>query len=236
MRKRLLLSAAILLASISPYTRPMAQTPPQPTIQGPLQDLPPTSAFGDRVGGWFSFLRDTLGLGLGLGHSTIDFAHRYSIDSVQNDDFNGLMAIAGFKLRTIESTFSLLPGLTMEFGLARQLSEADHEYLERALDRHARRNSGPLAVIQRMIMEGIVEANSMDGYAVEKITVTLLPLPYVKFTLAPVDAPVGSDASRILRAIEQLNHRLQQTSGPRAGGNQLDMPPPPMLRRAADSL
>jgi hypothetical protein len=124
----------------------------------------------------------------------------------------------------------------MEFGLARQLSEADHEYLERALERHARRNSGPLAVIQRMIMEGIVEANSMDGYAVEKITVTLLPLPYVKFTLAPVDAPVGSDASRILRAIEQLNHRLQQTSGPRAGGNQLDMPPPPMLRRAADSL
>ena len=107
MRKRLLLSAAILLASISPYTRPMAQTPPQPTIQVPLQDLPPNSAFGDRVGGWFSFLRDRLGLG--LGHSTIDFAHRYSIDSAQNDDFQGLMAIAGFKLKTIESTYHRLP-------------------------------------------------------------------------------------------------------------------------------
>ena len=234
MRKRLLLTAAILLATPSPHTHTLAQTAPQPTIQVPLQDLPPHSFFGERIGRWFGALRDALGMG--LGPSAIDLAQRYSADNVQTDDFNWLMGIAGFKLKMIESTFSLLPGLTLEFGQARQLSEADHEYLLRELERHAQRNHGPLAMIQRMIMEGIVEANSMSGYAVEKISVTLLPLPYVKFTLAPIDAPVGADASRILRAIEQLNHRLQQTNGPRTGGNHLDIPPPPVLRRAVESL
>jgi hypothetical protein len=232
MRKRLLIAAAILLASLIPQTRSLAQTAPQPAIQVPLQDLPANSVFGERMGRWFGALRD----GLGFGPSAINLAQRYSRDSVQTDDFNWLMGIAGFKLKMIESTFSLLPGLTLEFGQARQLSEADHEFLERQLERHAQRNPGPLAAVQRIIMEGIIEANGMDGYAVEKISVTLLPLPYVRLTIAPVDAPMGPDASRIMRAIEQLNYRLQQTNGPRTGGNQLDMPPPPMLRRAVDSL
>lgn len=233
MRKHLLLpTAALLLAALGPQLQPLAQTVPQPVIQVPLQDLPAQSAIGDRMGRWFGALRDAMG----LSPRAVNLANRYSNDSARTDDFNWLMGIAGFKLKQIESTFSLLPGLTLEFGQARQLSEADHEFLERALERHALRHTGPLAAIQRMIMEGVVEANAIQGFAVEKISVTLLPLPYVKFTLAPYDAPLGPDASRILRAIEQLNHRLQQTTGPRTGGNQLDMPPPPMLRRAADSL
>jgi hypothetical protein len=31
----------------------------------------------------------------------------------------------------------------------------------------------------------------------------------VKFTIAPSDAPLGPEASRVLQAIERLNQRLQ---------------------------
>ena len=233
MRKHLLLlTTAMFLAALGPHTQPLAQTVPQPTIQVPLQDLPADSAFGSRIGRWFGALRDAIG----LSPSMIEVANRYSSDSVRTDDFNWLMGIAGFKLKTIESSVSLLPGLTLEFGVARQLSEADHEFLERALERHAEHHPGPLAAIQRMILQGVVEANAIEGFSVEKITVTLLPLPYVKFTLTQFDAPLGQDTSRIMRAIDQLNHRLQHSASPHTGGNQLDMPPPPMLRPAADLL
>jgi hypothetical protein len=232
MRKRLTLSAAVLLVALAPQAQPFAQGMTQPTVPVPLQDLPASWSFGERIGRWFGSLRDSVG----LGPSATDLASRYSNDSLQSEDFNWLMGIAGFKLKTIESTISLLPGLSLEFGQSRELSEADREYLERALDRHSRRHPGPLAAIQRMIVEGILEANEIQGFSVETITVTLLPLPYVKFTLSPTDPPLGREASRILRSIEQLNRRLQQSAGPRTGGNQLDVPPPPMLRRAGSSI
>jgi len=233
MRKRLLLlTTVIVLVALGPHRQPLAQTVPQPAIQVPLQDLPADSAFGNRIGRWFGALRQAIG----LSPRVLDVANLYSSDSVRTDDFNWLMGIAGYRLKTIESSVSLLPGLTLEFGMARQLSEADHEFLERALERHAERNPGTLAAIQRMILHGVAEANSIVGFSVEKINVTLLPLPFVKFTLTQSDAPFGQEASRIMRAIEQLNHRLQQSTAPRSGGNQLDIPPPPMLRPAADLL
>jgi hypothetical protein len=233
MRKRLLLlTTVIVLVALGPHRQPLAQTVPQPAIQVPLQDLPADSAFGNRIGRWFGALRQAIG----LSPRVLDVANRYSSDSVRTDDFNWLMGIAGYRLKTIESSVSLLPGLTLEFGMARQLSEADHEFLERALERHAERNPGTLAAIQRMILHGIAEANSIVGFSVEKINVTLLPLPFVKFTLTQSDAPFGQESSRIMRAIEQLNHRLQQSTAPHSGGNQLDIPPPPMLRPAADLL
>ena len=119
------------------------------------------------------------------------------------------MGIAGFKLKSIESTLGLLPGLTLQFGRARELSEADREYLERALQRHARRQPGAFSALQRTIISGILEANEIQGFSVERLTVSLLPLPYVKFTLAPSDAPLGAEASRMLQAIERLNQRLR---------------------------
>ncbi len=203
-----------------------------PTVQVPLQDLATGETFGERLGRWWGSLRESVG----MGPSALELANRYAGEGDRTDDFNWLMGIAGFKLKTIESTISLFPGLTLEFGQSRELSEADREYLERALERHARRHPGPLAVIQRMIVAGILEANEIQGFSVEKLTVTLLPLPYVKFTLTPADAPLGPDASRILRSIERLNQRLQQMQNPRTGGVDPDFPAPPALRRATTTF
>lgn len=205
---------------------------PAATVQVPLQDLPVGESFGERLGRWWGSLRESVG----MGPSALELANRYAGEGDRTDDFNWLMGIAGFKLKSIESTISLIPGLTLEFGQARELSEADREYLERALERHARRHPGPLAAIQRMIVAGILEANEIQGFSVEKLTVTLLPLPYVKFTLTPSDPPLSSDASRILRAIERLNQRLQQNQNPRTGGTDLDFPAPPALRRATTTF
>jgi hypothetical protein len=227
MRMRNILSAATLIAlQAMPLS---AQSLPQQTVQVPLQDLPTSQGIGERLGHLWGALRDSMG----LGPSALELASRYAGEALHSDDFSRLMGIAGFKLKSIESTMSLLPGLTLEFAQSRQLSEADREFLERELERHAQRNPGPMAAIQRMIVSGILEANEIQGFAVEKLTVTLLPLPHVRFTLAPVDAPLGLEASRLLSAIEGLNQRLSSQAGnPRAGGAEFDMPPPPLLRRA----
>ncbi len=52
------------------------------------------------------------------------------------------MDIAGYKLKEIESSISLLPSLSLTFGQARELTDADRDYVERMLERHARRNPG----------------------------------------------------------------------------------------------
>lgn len=236
MRLNLILAGALLATSLAGPVRaqnaPNAAPPvPAPPVQVPLQDIPITESTGERMRRWWSDIRESVGFG---GGRALDFARR-GAEGGRTDDFNWLMGIAGFKLKAIESTVGLLPGLTLEFGQARELSEADREYLERALERHARRNPGPFAAIQRMIVAGIIEANEIQGFGVEKLTVTLLPFPYVKFSLVPVDAPVGQEASRILRAIERLNQRLQQTTPPMRGLD-FQMPPPAQLRPASSTF
>jgi hypothetical protein len=202
-----------------------------PTIQVPLQDLPVVETRGEQIRRWFSDLQ----VSMGLGRRALAIARSHG-ETARTDDFNWLMGIAGFKLKTIESTLGLLPGLTLEFGQARELSEADREYLERALERHAERHPGPFSALQRTIISGILEANEIQGFSVEKLTVTLLPFPYVKFTLAPSDAPLGPEASRVLRSIERLNQRLQQTANPPARGLDFNAPTAPLLRPAASTL
>jgi len=199
-----------------------------PIVQVPLQDLPTSETTLERMGRWWGSLREAVG----LGPSPLELANRYAGDGAQADDFNWLMGVAGFQLKSIESTLSLIPGLTLEFGQSRELSEADREYLERSLQRHASRHPGPLAVLQRMVVAGILEANEIQGFSVERLTVTLLPLPFVRFVLSPSDPPLGREAARILRAIERLNQRMQQSQSPRTGGTDMDFPSPPALRRA----
>ncbi len=232
MRLNMILAGALLAATLVAPVRaqnaaPAAAPPvPAPPVQVPLQDIPITESTGERLRRWWGDIRESVG----LGGSALAIARR--AEGGRTDDFNWLMGIAGFKLKAIQSTVGLLPGLTLEFGQARELSEAYREYLERALERHAQRNPGPFAAIQRMIVAGIIEANEIQGFGVEKLTVTLLPFPYVKFELVPVDAPVGQEASRILRAIERLNQRLQQNTPPTRGMD-FQVPPHAQLRPAS---
>ncbi|NCY25230.1 MAG: hypothetical protein EBX37_10315 [Alphaproteobacteria bacterium] len=204
MTHRFILAALLVFALMSPLGSLARAQNAAPSVQVPLQDLPVIGSRTEQLLRWFSDLKDSVG----LGRRALSIARSHG-DNARTDDFNWLMGIAGFRMKNIESTLGLLPGLTLEFGQARELSEADREYLDRALRRHARRQPGPFSALQRIIISGILEANEIQGFNVEKLTVTLLPLPYVKFTIAPSDAPRGPEASRVLMAIERLNQRLQ---------------------------
>lgn len=183
------------------------------TITVPLQELPGSDSLGERL--WSGAI-GMLGFGPSASEmmrSASDTARRHSR---ARDDFAWLMDVAGYKLKEIESAVSLFPSLSLTFGHARELTEADRDYVERQLERHARRNPGPLQAMQRAIVRAVLDAGEIGGFSVEKVEIDLFPLPKLKFVLAPADAPVGIDAARILRSIDRLNQRLQgEESRPR---------------------
>lgn len=240
MRTRVLLAAvglaAVWLTALAPQhagaqtaaTAPTAApTAPAQPANGvaivPLRELPDADSLGERAdrlwNGFVDFFR------FGWRHSL--HARRQTERDHSHfrtrDDFAVLMDAAGYKLKEIESHIGLTPGLQMSFAQVRELTEADREYVERRLHRHAMRNPGPLSAIQRMIVRTVVEASDIAGFAVEKVVIELFPLPEVKFVVAAVDAPLGMDASRIMRAIEDLNRQMRRAAPasddlrPRAG-------------------
>jgi hypothetical protein len=230
--RRLALAAPVLLAAAPvAWAQPAAQ--PRPSVSLPLQDLPDADSFTERaermwdsVVGLFRF-RDTASYYMHR-NSTLDRGHARA-----RDDLTAMMDVAGYKLKEIESTVSLLPSLQMTFGQARELTDSDREYVERFLDRHALRNPGPLAALQRMIVRSVLEASDLNGLAVEKVEIDMFPLPKVKVVVAPSDAPLGLDAARIMRSIETLNRRLQQMSNRSSGFEVPEVVPGPGLRTTA---
>lgn len=179
------------------------------TITVPLQDLPGSDSLGDRAERVWSGAISMLGFGPSAGQimrSAADTARRHSR---ARDDFAWLMDVAGYKLKEIESAVSLLPSLSLTFGQARELTEADRDYVERQLERHARRNPGPFEAMQRAVVRAVLDASEIGSFSVDKVEIDVFPLPKLKFVLSPADAPVGIDAARILRSIDRLNQRLQ---------------------------
>jgi hypothetical protein len=231
--KALAVSALLALPAVA-----IAQPAPQALIPAPLQDLPSDDGVMARAERLWSGVMDSFGIGFGAGGS-IARGHALAASHQQaRDDFAWLMDIAGYKLKEIESSISLIPSLSLTFGQARELTDADRDYVERMLERHARRHSGPISALQRTIVRGVMDAGELGGFAVDKVEVDLLPLPRVKFQLSPADAPLGVEASRILRAIDRLNQRVQAMSrAPAPGGRQtLDLPgntPQPLLPATA---
>ncbi|WP_437167283.1 hypothetical protein [Falsiroseomonas sp. E2-1-a4] len=201
---------------------PQPQNSPRTMVTVPLQDLA-EDGLADRAGELWGSVLDLFGFSSGASH----FMRRHGAlrgSRTHDDDFTWLMDIAGYKLKEIESSIGLIPSFGLTFGQARELTEADRDYVERMLDRHAQRNPGPVAVIQRTIVRGILDATEIGGFTVDKVDVDLFPLPRVKFVLTPTDAPLGIEASRILRAIDRLNARVQ---GMATGPQGMDLPREP---------
>ena len=202
---------------------PLAAQSTRTMVTVPLQDLS-EGGFGEQAQQLLGSLLDTFGFSSGTTH----FMRRHGAlrrSRTQNDDFTWLMDISGYKLKEIESSIGLIPSFGLTFGQARELTEADRDYVERMLERHAQRNSGPLAVVQRTIVRGILDATEIGGFTVDKVDVDLFPLPRVKFVLTPTDAPLGIEAGRILRAIDRLNARVQGISTRPQG---MDLPRDPL--------
>lgn len=179
------------------------------TVRVPLQDLPNSEGLGERAERLWSNLIGQFGWRSGASQmvrSAADTARRHAR---ARDDFAWLMDVAGYKLKEIESYISIVPSLSLTFGQARELTEADRDYVERQLERHARRNPGPFDAMQRAVVRAVLDASEIGGFSVEKVEIDVFPLPRVKFVLTPADAPVGIEAARILRAIDRLSQSIR---------------------------
>lgn len=208
------IAVALALTSVPLHASAQPAAPPAAApaaIAIPLQALPDSSVLERAGQAWDSFL----GI-FRFGSNTTEMMRQRAMAARGHNpaavDFSALMDIAGYKLKKIESVVGIVPHFSMTFGQARDLTEADRDYLERALERHARNNGSPLAWAQRAIVQAVLEASDLGGLAIEKVEIDFLPLPRVKFALAPADAPLGLDAARIMRAVDQLNRRLQVQS------------------------
>jgi hypothetical protein len=226
MHAKALALAVLLAVPIAAGAQAPPAAPPG-VVPTPLQDLPSDDGVMARAERLWSGVMDVFGFGFGSGAITRGHAAAQQQQQAR-DDFASLMEIAGYKLKEIESSISLLPSLSLTFGQARELTDADREFVERMLERHARHNPGPVSAIQRTIVRGVMDAGELGGFSVDKVEVDLFPLPRVKFQLSPIDAPLGVEASRILRAIDRLNQRVaaltprQATQGP--GRHMQEMP------------
>lgn len=225
--------AAASLALPAFGQQPAAPMPSRSTVTVPLQDLPQSESFGERAGRLWSGVTGLLGFAPTRDQFMRSAAQAERRHAHARDEFSWLMNIAGFRLKEIESHVGLIPGLSLTFGHARELTEADRDYVEQQLERHARRNPGPLSAMQRSIVRAVLDASELGGFSVEKVEIDVFPLPQVKFVLAPPDAPLGGDTARILRQIDRLQQRLQNP-GPRTRDIEL-LPTPqfPLVRPAA---
>lgn len=218
MRFILILAASIMLGSLT-ATAQSNNTPPQTrTVPGiPLQDLNSNESLLERLDRFWEGAKAVFS-----ATSSINATSQMRGGSQEDNDFRWLMNIAGYKLKEIESTVGLIPGLGLNFAVARELTEADRDYVERMLDRHARQNPGLINAIQRNIVSGVLEASDLGSYGIEKVEIDLLPLPKVKIVMTPVDAPLSMETSRVLRAIERLNSTIN-TLMPRQRGTQIPL-------------
>jgi hypothetical protein len=133
--------------------------------------------------------------------SPVDLANRIGS---QENEFWVLLSDAGYRIKEVETTMGIIPGLSASFTYARELSDSDREFLEQRLDAHAKRNSGVSARLQRAIVSILLEASETGKYKVDQLDVTFLPLPKARFVLTPIGGPEAPDNAAILRAIEGL--------------------------------
>lgn len=173
----------------------------------PLQDLPPADTLFDRIGRLWDGVLGMLSPG-GVPVGPMRAGEVQQAQLQQRDDFVALMEIAGFGLREIETSIGLIPSSRLTFGHARELTDADRDYIERHLERHAQRQSGPLSRVQRAIVGAVLAASEIGDFAVERVEIDLYPLPQIKLALVPRDAPMSHEAGRLMRSIDRLGERL----------------------------
>jgi hypothetical protein len=125
-------------------------------------------------------------------------------------DFTKLMDIAGYTTEEFQTSVGLFPGAGMTFGIVREMSESDQDYLERRLAQDAHLRPGPLPGMQRRIVRSVLDVSEADNYEISQVVIELLPLPSFKLVVTPKDAPMSQDTTSILRAIERLSNRVNE--------------------------
>lgn len=128
-----------------------------------------------------------------LTDTAVDAWHMFGVRSNQPTqkelagalDFTSLMDIAGYQVTSLSSSIGIIPDAGMSFGIAREMSDADHLYLERIISRDAMLRPGAIAAIQRQIIRSILGVREVGGFEVSKVEIGFLPLPKVALTVTP---------------------------------------------------
>lgn len=136
--------------------------------------------------------------------SPTNFARRVAGDERDGSPFWTLLKDAGYKLKEVHTDIGIIPGISASFALARELSEADREYVERRIDKFAAQDSGLIARMQRGIIQVLLEASELGKFQVEKLDVVLLPLPKAAFSLAPTETVLSDEHSELMRVLDEL--------------------------------
>ena len=100
-------------------------------------------------------------------------------------DFTSLMDAAGYQISSIESSIGIIPDAAMNFGIAREMSDADHLFIERMLTRDSLNRPGPIAAIQRRIIRSILSVREVGSFEVSKVSIDFLPLPKIVLVVRP---------------------------------------------------
>lgn len=137
------------------------------------------------------------------------FSLAKSVDADDQAELFTLLSYAGYKLKEIDSQVGVIPTIAFKFGLTRELSEADWDYLDYRLEVSRFRTPGLGAAIQRAIVGTVMNINTSGDYQVSELKVQVLPLPKVAFSVAPKVTALGDEASVLLRAIQKLERRLR---------------------------
>lgn len=125
-------------------------------------------------------------------------------------DFKTMMDAAGYAVKSIKMGAGVLPELSLSFGLQRESSEYDRAYAHRLLRKHARAKSGPTSIAERIVVNSILDLQTMPVYEISEVDVTFLPLPSVEFTAEPKAPTLDAESSYIVRRIELVNQKLDE--------------------------
>ena len=201
---------AVVFAAIAPAPAPEA-TAGAADIDDPIDDR----SYLERAADIGTHLWNAISYGLGSMFSAVTPPTPEAMVKDWQDDnekstFFQLIGDAGYKIKEIENGIGLPPAVTIKFGRIRNLSDADIDYMDREVDRWAKREKGLFGDVQRAAVSTLVAINQGDAYVVDGVSMRVLPLPQFKFTLAPTLGGLGWESSQLMRAIQRLDRRVAE--------------------------
>lgn len=109
--------------------------------------------------------------------------------AIEPMDFTSLMDLAGYKLKSVASSVGVIPSAGMTFGIAREMSDADREYLVHMLQRDEQQRYGIVPAMQRRVVRAVLDASTTSGFSVSSVEIDFLPLPGVNLVVSPTGGP-----------------------------------------------
>ncbi len=214
-------TANLLGATMDFASMPAAPAPATSSVEADLDDPIDDRGYFELAADSISGLWSTITFSLGSMFSAVTPPTPAAMvkdwqDDSQKSTFFQLVGDAGYKIKEIENGVGLPPAVTIKFGRIRNLSDADIDYMEREVERWARKEPGLIGDVQRAAISTLVAINQSDAYVVDTVSMRVLPLPQFKFTLAPAQGGLGWESSQLMRAVQRLDRRVAEGQGSRS--------------------